>query len=251
MKKTTLLKLAIAFFSLVYASGCSQGPPNPGFRVVTIRLEYDFFGFPNSYLQYNIGLHGNMQSAYAGATGTVTAFVGSSGSNGRFDCVGCMAKANWTFGETSGDCAGKSHTALIEHPGYTLNLYCYDIPAPFFLVTPSAIDVNSPPASILIQGSGISSAGGMPNVEYYNLNGTLVAQDIAADVGSDGTWLSLSTPDISTLPSGRYLLTVRNADGVVAGSGWVDVFNYSEPPPDPGPGDDGGGCQPDMVCYAY
>src|SRR5438552_8021252 len=52
----------------------------------------------------------------------------------------------------------------------------------------------------------------------------------APQVAADGSWLSGPTPDLSSAGSGRYILVVRNPDGVVAGSGLVDVYEEYSPP---------------------
>jgi hypothetical protein len=175
--------------------------------------------------------------------------VGNSGEAGQFDCVNCRAPGYWTFGETSGDCAGKFTTDLVDKPGINTEVVCYDIVFPFFTVDPATIDLDNPPTTATIEGSGMSSDGGLPVVEYYDMNGTLVAQQTASDLSADGTLLSMSLPDLSAVAGGRYLITVRNADGTVAGDGVVDLFHYSSVPSDPGPGDDPPGCQQDCEIY--
>lgn len=97
-----------------------------------------------------------------------------------------------------------------------------------------------------ISGSGISSANGMPSVEYWNPSGQFGASTQATEVAPDGTWLSGATPDLSQVYSGTYLLRVKNATGEYAGSGFVDVYRYQEPPPPPNP--DPCYCPRDMPC---
>ena len=249
--KRFLLLFGMLLLVATISACVPDGPPNPGFRLHTIEVEFDIFGFPYSTIQDGITVTGNMVplSWDRGATGDLQAFFLNSGNNGYVDVDGGRAPASWTFGETNGSCAGKSTTNRIPAPGVDWDLKCLPVELiPFFTVSPQVIDVNAPPASIVINGSGISSAGGMPMVEYYNLYGTLVAQAAASQVAYDGTWLSGPTPDLAAVCSGRYLLTVRNSDGRIAGNAVVDVIDYIAPPPDPGDGGSGDGCPALMIC---
>ena len=246
MKKNHILFLMLIL--LAGSSACIPDPPNPGFRMHTWRI---YFSFRFGYVPFeaeNIALNGNHIPTSTPGRGNVNAFIGNSGPNARYDVVGGITPGVWRLGENSGDCAGQSLTTLIL-AGESLPLNCRDQPfafavtmAPSFTATPSAIDVNGAPASISLSGSGISSDGGMPTVEYYDGNGILVAQVTAFAVAPDGTQLSAPGPDLSLMTSGsNYILIVRNPDGSVAGDSFVYVFDSNIPPPDPDPGP-GGTC---------
>jgi hypothetical protein len=86
----------------------------------------------------------------------------------------------------------------------------------------------------------------MPTVEYYDLNGTLVAQNTASQVASDGTALTAPTPNLSQFGSGAYIASVRNPDGNITGNGVVVIFDYVEPPPDTPP--DPESCGRERIC---
>jgi hypothetical protein len=262
VKKNHILFLMLIL--LAGSSACIPDPPNPGFRIRTWRIIYSFrFGYV-PFEAENIALNGNLLRTFTGETrlprGNVDAFIGNSGPDARYDVVGGITPGIWRLGENSGDCAGQSLNTLIQ-PGESLPLNCRDQPFAFaftlnpsFTATPSAIDVNSAPASITVNGFGISSDGGMPTVEYYDGNGILVAQVTASEVAADGTQLSASGPDLSLMTSGsNYILIVRNPDGTVAGDSLIYVFdsNIAPPDPDPGPGGTCGDtqCPEELLIY--
>jgi hypothetical protein len=117
---------------------------------------------------------------------------------------------------------------------------------------PSSIDVSNPPATVTINGSGISSTYGMPYVDYFDQYGNVVAEGRASQVAQDGTSLSGNTPDLSNVTSNTYSVIVRNvqANGSLqyVGAAMVYVANWVEPPP-PDPCLPVGGIQP--VCDNY
>lgn len=240
MKKNQILCLMVIFVAVMAA--CIPSPPKPGFRISTTITRLNFFFFPETVAYTNVGVFGNFVGglpSFGPVTGNLGAFIGNTGSGAYYDVNGGIAPAAWVLGFSSGSpfCGGQTDLTTIIKAGEDRRFDCLLIPfGGFFTVTPSTIDVDSPPPLVTINGSGISSAGGMPTVEYYNSYGTLLAQQAASQVAEDGTWLTASTPDMSSINGGRYLVTIRNADGGVAGNAFVDVFRYTEPPPDPDPG---------------
>lgn len=247
MKKNLILCLIF----VAAMAACIPSPPKPGFRISTTVTRFNAYFFPQTVAYPNAGINGRLvqPTPYLGpVSGTIPGFVGSTGPQAYMNVNGGVAPALWNGGFSPGSYCGGQTMFFNIFPGEDYGFDCFLIPiGGFFIATPSTIDVSSPPAFVTISGSGISSAGGMPTVEYYNSYGTLVAQEAASQVASDGTWLSASTPDLSSVSSGQYLLTIRNPDGAVAGNAYVDVFSYSEPPPDPEPGP----CGPEMLCTVY
>lgn len=240
MKKNKILALMVILVAAMAA--CIPSPPKPGFRISTTLTRLNFFFFPETVAYTNAGVFGNLVGelpSFGPVTGNVGAFVGNTGAGAYYDRPGGVTPAAWVLGFSFGSpfCSGKTTLTTIIKAGEDRQFDCLLIPTfSFFAVTRSTIDVDSPPAFVTISGSGISSAGGMPTLEYYNSYGSLIAQDAASQVAEDGTWLTASTPDVSSISSGRYLLTIRNPDGAVAGNAYVDIFSYVEPPPDPDPG---------------
>lgn len=113
-----------------------------------------------------------------------------------------------------------------------------------FNASPSSIDLQAPPPTVEMTGSGLSTAYGMPRIEYIDsYSGTLIGSATATAVNADGTWLQANTPDLSSVYSGTYSVLVSNikADGSLeyVGTATVDCYGRDheyEPPPDP--------CQP-------
>jgi hypothetical protein len=185
----------------------------------------------------NIFVDGNVVSVpcCVQILGTIGAFSGTTNSDAYYDVSGGKTPARWRLGEGNGPCGGQSVTVDILNAGSTVNLNCRDLPSTFFSFLPSVIKRDMPPESITIEGTGISSAGGMPTIEYYDLNGSLVAQNTAFEVASDGSALIAPAPNVSSLDSGAYVALVRNADGSSPGNGVVVIFDFLEPPPDDPP----------------
>jgi len=78
----------------------------------------------------------------------------------------------------------------------------------------------------------------MPLIQYFDLNGNLVAQTNADAIAVDGTWMSAPVPDISQLPVGTYVGFLNNANS----SGGYDILGSVSlqvvlPPPPPPPTD--------------
>ena len=251
MKNNRILFVLLIFMAAM--ASCIPSPPKPGFRISTTTTRFNAFFFPQTVAYPNAGVNGRLVEASpylvgGPVTGTIPGFVGSTGPQAYLDVRGGVAPALWTMGFSLGSFCGGQTMFVQIFPGEDFGLDCFLIPiGGFFTVTPSTIDVSSPPAFVTINGSGISSAGGMPTVEYYNSYGTLVAQEAASDVAADGTWLSASTPNLSSVSSGRYVVTIRNPDGAVAGNAYVDIFSFVEPPPNPEPSP----CGPEMICTVY
>lgn len=97
-----------------------------------------------------------------------------------------------------------------------------------FSASPSLIDVNTPPATCTISGSGISAANGMPVIEYYDENEVFIQRTTAYEVAADGTWLKVHVPNMSSVYTGRYNIEISNvmADGTrqIAGSAPLEAY---------------------------
>lgn len=107
-----------------------------------------------------------------------------------------------------------------------------------FFASPEYVDLQAPPATFSISGSGISVAYGMPKVQYWDDFGQLVGEMTASSVADDGTWLEAPTPYSGQAYSGRWTVYVMNRtwDGGVEHAGSAIVYAYGrdyEPPPPP------------------
>lgn len=248
MKKTIIL-IAMTIL-LAGFSGCIPSPPSPGFRIKTTRTTIVSGNpLPTTINAPNIFVDGNVTSVLCCVQiqGNIGAFSGSTNGSAYYDLHGGKTPAHWRLGEGNGPCGGQSVNTLIMNAGSTVPLDCRDIPITFFAFSPSMIQRDYPPESITIEGTGISSSGGMPTVEYYNLNGTLVAQNTATDLS--GGVLTAPSPNISGLGSGAYIALVRNPDGSSPGNGVMVIFDYFEPPDDPPP--DPPQCGGQLECQIY
>ncbi len=79
-----------------------------------------------------------------------------------------------------------------------------------FSPNPTFTDVTS--GTITANGAGFSSTNGMPLFQYFDQNGTLVAQENATSVAADGNSASGPVPsNIGSVPPGVYVGTVSNA----------------------------------------
>lgn len=143
--------------------------------------------------------------------------------------------------------AGQTKVAACLTPGFVFA----------FAASPGWIDLQAPPSTMSMTGSGVTTAYGMPRLEYMNpYTGNLIAAATATSVSGDGTWLQANTPDLSEIYSGDYTVFVSNvqADGSLVYIGAATITAYGrdyqlfDPPPPPGecgcpPG--GGDC---LVC---
>lgn len=237
-------KLSYSFFLIVTMlitmgqSDCDKGPPPPpatGFSIhtqnnllVVIGRQTVDFG--------NVDTAGNVINDIGTAYGVTTVFRHNTDTNGRYVVDDGRVPARWHFAEFNGPCANRTlNDDVTAHKEQFL--ICIIPDPPFFSVSPSSIDLNSPPTSFTISGSGLSTTYGMPVVEYYDEFGQLMAQTTATDVAGDGTWLQANTPDLSNVYSGTYIVAVRNAtwEGLweFVGTTSVDVSGRDLPLCDP------------------
>jgi len=249
--KKIIIPFSIAILAAAI-SACIPSPPKPGFRIKTFRTTIvSGSPVPTQADAPGISVEGNVTSVFCCVQilGNVGAFSGTTNGDAYYDVPGGKTPATWRLGENNGPCAAQSVSVNIINQGVTQPLNCRDVPITFFTFLPSTIERDSPPGSITIDGNSMSSDGGMPTVEYYDLNGTLVAQDTASTVSYDGTELTAPVPNVSLFASGAYVVVVRNADGNSPGNGVMVIFDYIQPPPDPPP--DPGGCGESGDCIVY
>ena len=76
--------------------------------------------------------------------------------------------------------------------------------------SPSSIDLESPPSTATITGSGFDGTYGMPRVEYFDSSGYLIGSTLASSVSGGGTSLDCYVPDLSYAYSGTYQIRVTN-----------------------------------------
>jgi len=138
--------------------------------------------------------------------------------------------------------AGQTKVAQCLTPGFVFT----------FAASPVSIDLQAPPSTMSMTGSGVDTSYGMPRLEYMDpYTGNLIAATTATSVSGDGTWLQANTPDLSQIYSGDYTVFVSNvqADGSLVYIGAATLTAYGrdyvfDPPPPPGEC----GCPPDGPC---
>lgn len=79
-----------------------------------------------------------------------------------------------------------------------------------YTFNPDPLNPAFPPGSVTITGSGFSSTYGMPVVQYFDLNGNLVAQAQGTSLSPDGTTLGLATPNFTELGQGTFAGVINN-----------------------------------------
>lgn len=137
---------------------------------------------------------------------------------GLIDANGKRAPATWAFKWVSGGppiCSQfpaiqvviplNSLTALLCEPG------SFGF-GPFFAFNPNPVMTYAPPSQGTITGSGMRGTYALPLVQYYSMSGTLIAQEHANYVSSDGTRITLPGGDISNLQPGGYAGFISNAN---------------------------------------
>jgi len=169
-------------------------------------------------------------------TGTVGSFNGTSNSSGRFNVDNAKLPATWEFINTNGPCAGQVFFGSVA-VGDVVGLRC-SIFITGFQIAPAYVDVNSPPATFSMTGSGMSTSYGMPQIVFLNRYGYAVATTAASAVSPVGSWLQAPAPNMSLMQSGIYPVLVKNVmpSGLLEtiGGAWMDVYgNDPPPPPDP------------------
>lgn len=107
----------------------------------------------------------------------------------------------------SSQCSALSTVTHYVYDGATAPLPC-TVQASSFGVSPLTVDVTAPPASIMIQGQGISTTYGMPKVYIYDEYSNLLGQVTATSVNGAGTELQMSPSALLGLYSAEYGLVV-------------------------------------------
>jgi hypothetical protein len=79
-----------------------------------------------------------------------------------------------------------------------------------FSVSPDPINLQAPPGSLTIYGSGISTAYGMPTIECIDPYGRRLSTTTATSVAGDGSWVQISLPDLSHAYTGQFQVLVIN-----------------------------------------
>ena|ERR1051326_1965863 len=109
-----------------------------------------------------------------------------------------------------------------------------------------SINLNAPPSSVTIGGSGIDTTYGMPIMALFDYNGTFIGQETAQATSGDGTWAQFNVPSLTNPYSGTYhaKVAILRWDGKYEEVGDAPIDCYGLPLVDA----DGDGVYVDQDC---
>lgn len=247
MRKLTRVLLTVVLTAS--AVGCDTGntlptaTPGGGFFIETRIKESGIV-----YIEPGVGIIGNWVADLPGAAGDPSSWTKISNPQGLISVVGGRAPATWKgtwvsdiglgdacngFSAQGPVAVGKISHITCEPPSSVPQV----IASPFTL-SPNPINTTAPPSSVTVTGEGLNTTYGLPLIQYYDLNGNLVAQENATSVSSP-TAMVVSGGGISHLPVGTYAGYVSNAgpngtwNYVGTGSlqvadGWVTIDGWEQ-----------------------
>jgi hypothetical protein len=254
MKNTKFVLLSTVLVCCAFFASCSGGgsPQQTGFRAFGERWVQVFGGGFQFVSPTNIT--GQWLNDFAGATGETRSF--SFLCLGPCPITGGRAPARWNIfaGTPQLECIGYLEPTQRDVAINTTQVSrCVILGVVFpFAPAPNLINLQAPPTTVELTGENLSTAYGMPYIEYRDpYTGNLIGATSATAVGAKGTWLQAAAPDLSSVYDGVYNILISNvrADGSLEPVGTATIettgrpYPY-EPPPDPGPC----GCPPDSPC---
>jgi len=249
MKRLNLSLFAFALTFMPMAAGCvatNPNLPNPGFTIVTVRI--------NS-LGIDAPVPGTLVSGYTNrppaldATGTKTSFpqTASSYPSGLVPVRDGVAPAFWALSEHNGPCAGQTAFGGVKRGDFNY-LTCAQVRLSLpFTFSPLRIDAEAASVTWILKGDNMHTTYGMPIVQFYDMNGILVAQTQATAIAGDNSWIEGNSLILQTVPSGVYLVQAWNMTpdgGEFCGHTTMNVYRTSELPPD----QDGDSYRADVDC---
>ncbi|HEX3184263.1 MAG TPA: hypothetical protein VHQ94_05685 [Pyrinomonadaceae bacterium] len=256
MKNTKLVLFTTVFVCCALFASCSGGGSNvqSGFRVFGEKYVQVFGGGPPMFVAAT-SIQGNRLFDYSGATGSVSAF-GPLLCLGPCPIEGGRAPARWNIvaGTPGLECIGyltPNERDVTLNSLQTSKCLTFGIVFPF-TAAPSLVDLQAPPATLVMTGESLTTTYGMPYIEYRDpYTGNLIGATSATYVSAKGSVLEAAAPNLSSVYDGVYNVLISNirADGSLepVGSSTISCtgrpYPY-EPPPDPGPC----GCPPDQPC---
>lgn len=195
-----------------------------------------------------VGVQGHWEKDQPGASGDASPFSVTTNLVGLFPLPGKRAPATWNVSWISGGpppCAGLTASNTVS-AGAVEEFICFitevigGLENSGFAFSPGTIVTDGSSGSeAVITGAGFSSQYGLPLLQYFDLNGNLVAQTNVSTVAGDGSWVSAPIPDISQLGVGTYVGIVKNANSSggydFLGAAAVQVVLPPPPPPPPDP----------------
>jgi hypothetical protein len=233
MKRLFLVLLIICS---VLAVGCDDGlgpselpEPTPGGGFIVETSAY-----VEGIITVNVpdvSVLGTWEGDLPGAEGSASGIIGVTNALGLLPLGNARAPANWNMtwvtspDATFDGCNGESVVGT-AYPGEALVMTCIvtedDGSAPIsdsFSLAPNPIYSLSATSSGTVSGSGFNTTYGMPLIQYYGLDGTLVDQEYATSVSSGGTTAQFPGFNTTTLAPGVYV-------GFLSNAGTSGTYNY-------------------------
>ena len=155
----------------------------------------------------------------SGAGGDASEWVHTTGPDAQVPILNGRVPATWNLvwnaSQSYPICDGVSATGTPSYAGVVEEFGCFytettEAEPTTFVYSPAPINLNSPPGTSTITGAGFSSDYGMPVVQYFDSNGTLVAQARAATISPNHTLITAPTPDLSQVSVGTYSGVISN-----------------------------------------
>lgn len=106
---------------------------------------------------------------------------------------------------------------------------------PFGFSSAQSVNLQSYPSSLTFHtGAGLHSWYGMPLVQITDTQGVSVQAQVATDMGSDGSWVTINMPNMAGGYSGNYEVVISNrrGDGAYEQVGLAYLPTYGNDPVD-------------------
>ena len=222
MTRTSITLLATTLACVTILVGCGDPTLPPATRGGGFILQTLYVAPGTSIAAWSpyVQIGATWSSDLPGATGDPAGFLETTDLTGLGSAAGKRAPAEWTFSWKAGgqdpNCSKtKSFKAEVTINNIT-DIVCHYVPipdledGPVLGFSPGTLYEARLPLSVTGTAPGISSQYGMPLLQYFDLNGTLIAQTSASSV-SGGNTLTANTPNLSAVPSGIYGGLIQNA----------------------------------------
>src|SRR2546423_11836513 len=177
MKAITKLTLVAALG--IFLSGCWWDFGFSGFKIKTVFITAPSptqrsVESPDPYVTVSGQWLGDLGLGGPPTGSQFTIYPTLTGGDGKLHISNGRIIALWTFHRDGGHC-GPLDFPFQVRDNMTCVLPC-DLRGSRFTASPDSVDVNSPPGSITLGGSGLSTQYGMPIAEYYDEYGTFIGQ---------------------------------------------------------------------------
>lgn len=246
MKKTNLWILIVTASVLSVISGCGGGggnnsDPNRGFDLLPNRIEVSQTTGSVVHRPTMMRVISTFLEPQGTIRGTTEFFPARDIGPAATQFPGAKVPARWRFQYIEIGQIGRppcqDGIRTVERNvgvGALERLDCTALVFPISVV-PSAIDANSPPATIEIHAKGLSNDHGAPQVAILDEFGRLRGVVPATITNLEKGMAQINTPNVGTYFNGVYQITLSNvrANGSLDVIGVGELTIYGNEPPDP------------------